>query len=42
MGLIRRSVLDDIGGWDEWCITEDAEASLRILAAGYEGVYLHR
>jgi hypothetical protein len=42
MGLIRRSVLDDIGGWDEWCITEDAEASLRILAAGYEGVYVHR
>jgi cellulose synthase/poly-beta-1,6-N-acetylglucosamine synthase-like glycosyltransferase len=42
MGLIRRSALEEIGGWDEWCITEDAEASLRILAAGYEGVYIHR
>ena len=42
MGLIRRSVLDDIGGWDEWCITEDAEASLRILAAGHQGIYIDR
>jgi cellulose synthase/poly-beta-1,6-N-acetylglucosamine synthase-like glycosyltransferase len=42
MGLIRRAVLDEIGGWDETCITEDAEASLRILKAGYSGFYLHR
>ena len=42
MGLIRRSVLDDIGGWDEWCITEDAEASLRIVAAGHQGIYIDR
>ena len=41
MGLIRRRVLDEIGGWDEWCITEDAEASLRILKAGYSGFYLN-
>jgi cellulose synthase/poly-beta-1,6-N-acetylglucosamine synthase-like glycosyltransferase len=34
MGLIRKSVLQEIGGWDEWCITEDAEASLRILKLG--------
>jgi len=39
MGLIRRSALAEIGGWDEWCITEDAEASLRLLARGYRGVY---
>jgi hypothetical protein len=39
MGLIRRSALEQIGGWDEWCITEDAEASLRLLALGYRGVY---
>ena len=39
MGLIRRSVLDEIGGWNEECITEDAEASLRILGRGYRGVY---
>ncbi|MGA8426861.1 MAG: glycosyltransferase, partial [Candidatus Dormiibacterota bacterium] len=42
MGLIRRSVLDEIGGWNEACITEDAEASLRILGRGYRGVYHHQ
>lgn len=41
MGLIRRRVLESIGGWDGWCITEDAEASLRILKMGYEGAYVH-
>ena len=40
MGLIRRSVLREIGGWPEWCITEDSETSLRMLKAGYEGVYI--
>lgn len=42
MGLIRRSALEEIGGWDEWCITEDAEASLRILARGHSSLYLAR
>ena len=42
MGLIRKSVLEEIGGWDEWCITEDAEASLRILKKGYESLYINR
>jgi cellulose synthase/poly-beta-1,6-N-acetylglucosamine synthase-like glycosyltransferase len=42
MGLIRRSVLEEIGGWDEECITEDAEASLRMLVAGHSGFYLNR
>ena len=42
MGLIRKTVLQAIGGWDEWCITEDAEASLRILKLGYESVYINR
>ena len=40
MGLIRRSVLDEVGGWDERIITEDAEISLRVLARGYRSVYL--
>lgn len=40
MGLIRKSVLQELGGWDEWCITEDAELSLRILDRGYDAVYL--
>ena len=37
MGLIRREALDRLGGWDEWCITEDAELSLRLLRAGWSG-----
>jgi cellulose synthase/poly-beta-1,6-N-acetylglucosamine synthase-like glycosyltransferase len=40
MGLIRRSVLDEIGGWDEKIITEDADASLRMLSLGYRSVYV--
>ena len=39
MGLIRRSALEEVGGWSETCITEDAEASLRMLGRGYTGVY---
>ena len=42
MGLIRKSALQEIGGWDEWCITEDAEASLRILKRGYTSLYIKR
>jgi hypothetical protein len=42
MGLIRKTALQEIGGWDEWCITEDAEASLRILKLGYESLYVKR
>ena len=42
MGLIRKSALQEIGGWDEWCITEDAEASLRILKHGYQSQYIQR
>lgn len=40
MGLLRKQVLQEIGGWDEWCITEDAEASLRILNRGYQSLYV--
>jgi cellulose synthase/poly-beta-1,6-N-acetylglucosamine synthase-like glycosyltransferase len=40
MGLLRKSALEDLGGWDEWCITEDAETSLRLLMRGYSGVYV--
>jgi len=39
MGLIRRSALEGIGGWDEEIITEDADASLRMLGQGAIGVY---
>jgi cellulose synthase/poly-beta-1,6-N-acetylglucosamine synthase-like glycosyltransferase len=42
MGLIRKSVLQEIGGWSEWCVTEDAEASLRVLLIGYKSLYYHK
>jgi GT2 family glycosyltransferase len=41
MGLIRRKVLDDIGGWAEWCVTEDSELALRIHAHGYKSTYVN-
>ena len=40
MTLVRRSVLQNIGGWSQWCITEDAELGLRILEAGYQAIYV--
>jgi cellulose synthase/poly-beta-1,6-N-acetylglucosamine synthase-like glycosyltransferase len=40
MGLLKKAVLQEIGGWDEWCITEDAEASLRILNRGYKAIFV--
>ena len=42
MGLIRRRAIEDAGGWDEWCITEDAELSLRLLRAGWSGLHVDR
>ena len=42
MGLIRRRALEQAGGWDEWCITEDAELSLRILRDGWAGLHVDR
>jgi cellulose synthase/poly-beta-1,6-N-acetylglucosamine synthase-like glycosyltransferase len=42
MGLIRRKALDELGGWNEWCITEDAELSLRLLRAGWSGLHVDR
>jgi cellulose synthase/poly-beta-1,6-N-acetylglucosamine synthase-like glycosyltransferase len=42
MGLIRRSALERVGGWDEWCITEDAEVALKMLNLGYESVFIDR
>ena len=40
MGLLRRSAVERLGGWDEWTITEDAETSLRLLRAGWSGWFL--
>jgi len=40
MTMVRASVLRQVGGWGEWCITEDAELGLRIFEHGYEGAYV--
>ena len=40
MTMVRRNVLQQSGGWSEWCITEDAELGLRIFELGYKAVYI--
>ena len=40
MLLLRRSVIDTVGRWAEWCITEDTELGLRILLGGHRAVYV--
>lgn len=41
MTLIDRRVMDQLGGWAEWCICEDTELGLRILNRGKSSVYLN-
>ncbi|MDD3371639.1 MAG: glycosyltransferase [Alphaproteobacteria bacterium] len=41
MTLIRRTALQNTGGWSEWCICEDAELGLRLFENGYEAVYMN-
>ncbi len=40
MTMVRRSALEEVGGWAEWCITEDAELGLRLFEAGYDAQYV--
>ncbi|MDX1803361.1 MAG: glycosyltransferase, partial [Alcanivorax sp.] len=40
MTMVRRQVLDTVGGWDEHCITEDAELGLRIFQHGAHAAYI--
>lgn len=42
LSLLRRADLEQTGRWSEWCITEDAELALRLLAAGKKLVYVAR
>ncbi len=39
MTMIRKSVLAEVGGWSEWCITEDADLGLTIFEHGYDAIY---
>ena len=32
----RRAVLEAVGGWDAWNVTEDADIGMRLAARGYE------
>ncbi|MCF6202471.1 MAG: glycosyltransferase [Methylococcaceae bacterium] len=40
MTLIRKSALEEVGKWGEWCICEDSELGLRLYRAGYDSVYV--
>lgn len=40
MCLFRRETLAAVGGWAEWCLTEDSEIAVRLRAAGFDGIYL--
>lgn len=39
-GALRRSAIDDAGGWNTKSITEDADLSVRLLARGWQATYL--
>ena len=40
MCVVRAAALREVGGWAEWCLTEDSELSIRLRAIGYNGIYL--
>lgn len=42
MGILRRSAVEEAGGWGEDYLTEDAELSVRILERGYRSLYVDR
>jgi cellulose synthase/poly-beta-1,6-N-acetylglucosamine synthase-like glycosyltransferase len=42
MGILRMRALLDVGGWNETCITEDAELSVRILNSGWSSLYVNK
>jgi exo-beta-1,3-glucanase (GH17 family)/cellulose synthase/poly-beta-1,6-N-acetylglucosamine synthase-like glycosyltransferase len=42
MTMVRRSALEEVGGWGEWCITEDADLGLRVFEQGLEATYISR
>ncbi len=41
MTLVRREAMERLGGWAEWCITEDAELGMRLMHEGYETIYIN-
>ncbi len=41
MTLVRKSALQKVGAWAEWCICEDAELGMKLYRAGYDSVYIN-
>jgi cellulose synthase/poly-beta-1,6-N-acetylglucosamine synthase-like glycosyltransferase/exo-beta-1,3-glucanase (GH17 family) len=39
MTMMRRTALEQAGGWPEWCITEDADLGLTMFEQGWEALY---
>lgn len=42
MGILRKSALVAVGGWNERSITEDADLSVRILYRRYQSLYVNK
>jgi exo-beta-1,3-glucanase (GH17 family)/cellulose synthase/poly-beta-1,6-N-acetylglucosamine synthase-like glycosyltransferase len=40
MTMVTKNALEEVGGWAEWCITEDTELGLRLFEAGFEAAYI--
>ena len=40
MTLVSKVALEEVGGWAEWCITEDTELGLKLFEAGFEAAYI--
>ena len=40
MTAVTRAALEEVGGWSEWCITEDTELGLKLFEAGYKAAYI--
>jgi cellulose synthase/poly-beta-1,6-N-acetylglucosamine synthase-like glycosyltransferase/exo-beta-1,3-glucanase (GH17 family) len=40
MTIVRRSALEEVGRWAEWCITEDTELGLKLFESGYSAAYV--
>ncbi len=40
MCLIRKAALMELGGWAQWCLTEDSELAVRIHSGGYQSLFL--
>lgn len=40
MTIVTKDALEEVGGWSEWCITEDTELGMKLFEAGFEAAYI--